>query len=115
MPAISGWSQEVIKGPKQHHQQQTPEPDSIREEASHASERPENATTHGASGSRMGHKVATVGRLPKVTGSFDHAILPMPPVSLLISDKFTLLIWSRGELSSLQWTFCHVMLLQSMK
>ncbi|PPQ65757.1 hypothetical protein CVT26_000358 [Gymnopilus dilepis] len=79
MPAISGWSQEVIKGPKQHHQQQTPEPDSIREEASHASERPESTTTHGASSSRMGHKVATVGRLPKVTGSFDHAILPMPP------------------------------------
>ena len=51
------------------------------------------------------------GRAPKVVGSFDHAILPMPPVrtTLLVIFDHSLLILCRERLLFLQWIFSHAM------
>jgi hypothetical protein len=54
------------------------------------------------------------GRAPKVVGSFDHAILPMPPVRSiqLVAYDYSLLILYRERLSFLRWIFSRAMLSQ---
>ena len=54
------------------------------------------------------------GRAPKVVGSFDHAILPMPPVRISHTSRWFCLfiILYRERLSFLRWIFSRAMLLQ---
>lgn len=94
LPSINaGWSREAISDPQQTSQDFS-EVDRLAEEELPTT--PFGAASDDSSSTSYGRERAArvvtspvaAARAPRVIGSFDHALLPVPPVSTLIDFRF---------------------------